>query len=106
MKNLSVREFRDVCNVNNITHFILCSNNQEHYLINSTIKVDLIFNSLIIAFNPNAICLKGQDGLICFERVKYIRMKPDKSPLGTRFTIVCGDFSSEKNNIYYNIVGF
>lgn len=106
MKKMSVREFRDICDANKITRFIMSSNNQEHYLISSTLNIDFVFDELIIAFNPNAICLKNQFGLICFERVKHIRMKPDYSPLGTKFSIICGDFSSSENDVCYNIIGF
>lgn len=106
MKKMSVREFRNFCNSNEISHFILSSDNQEHYLISKTLKHDFVFNTLLIALNPNAICLKNEHGLVCFERVKYVTMKPDPSPLGVKFSIICGDFSSEKNNIRYNIIGF
>lgn len=105
MKNLSVREFRDICSSKGVTNFILASDNQNHNLISNTLRIDLVFDSLLIAFNPNAICLKNENGFVCFERVKYIRMNPDNSPLGIKFTIVCGDFSSNENNTSYTIIG-
>lgn len=105
MKKISVREFKDMCDEKGITQFILSSDNQNRNLISNTLKSDLVFNSMHIAFNPNAICLKNENGLVCFERVKYITVKPGNSPLGTKFSIVCGDFSSEINNISYNIIG-
>ena len=105
MKNLSIREFSEVCRTRGLTRFILTSDNQSNYLINNTLKLDLIFDVALVAFNPNVICLKNANGLVCFERVKHIRMKTDSSPLGIKFTIICGDFSSNNNDISYTIFG-
>lgn len=105
MKKLSIREFRDICTLMNIERFIFASDNQTVSLTTNTIKLGLIFNTVLVALNPNAICLKKSDEYVCFERVKYVKMKSQTSALGTTFEIVCGDNLTSENDISYTIIG-
>ncbi len=104
MQNLSVREFKNVCDTLSPSKFIFTSENQQWDKVNHTIKVSLSFKIMLIAFNPNTICFKNADNALCLERVKYIRVNDENSLIGAVFTIVCGDFSSSDSDVSYTIV--
>ena len=104
MQNLSVREFKSMCESISPTKFIFASKNQEWDKVNHTIKVNLSFKIMMIAFNPNTICFKNADNTLCLERVKYIKVDDENSLIGAVFTVVCGDFFSDTNDICYTII--
>lgn len=104
MQNLSVREFKNMCDTLSPKQFIFLSENQPWNKVEHTIKVKLTFKIMLIAFNPNAICFKNSDDFICLDRVKRIKMSDEKSMLGTIFTIICGDLNNNFNDVSYTII--
>lgn len=104
MENLSVREFKKVCDALSPKQFIFSSENQFWDKVEHTAKVKLTFTIMLIAFNPNAICLKNKDDFLRLDRVKSIKMSDEKSILGAVFTIICGDLSNNLNDVAYTII--
>lgn len=102
MQNLSVREFKNVCDTLSPKQFIFLSENQDWSRVDHTIKVKLTFKIMMIAFNPNAICLQSSTDYLCLDRVKSIKM--NESILGLVFTVICGDSGSNSNDVAYTII--
>jgi hypothetical protein len=104
MSNLSLREFKKMCDSLSFKQFIFSSDNQSWSKIEHTIKMDITFTVMMIAIAPDTICLKDKNSLICLDRVKRIITSDIKSVLGTVFSIVCGDLDSDLNDVTYTIV--
>ena len=104
MVNLSVREFKEVCDTLSSKQFIFSSENQPWHKVGHTINVKLTFTIMLIALNPNAICFKNKDGCLCLDRVKRIILSDAKSILGSVFTVICGDCGSDTNDVAYTII--
>ena len=104
MEILSVREFKNVCDALSLKKFIFYSENQSWDRVENTIKIRLTFTTVLVAFNPNAICLKSEENSICFDRVKSVRMLDNESGLGVVFTIICGDSGNNLNDVSYTII--
>lgn len=101
--NMSVREFRDVCDKNDFREYIFLSENQIWDKVGSTIKTKLVFKIMLIAMNPNAICFRNEESYLCLERVKRVVVN-GQSAIGAVFAVVCGNLSNSDNDITYTIV--
>lgn len=104
MSNLSVREFKEVCDTLSAKQFIFSSENQPWNRVEHTIKAKLTFTIMLIALNPNSICFKNNDNTLYLERVKGVVMSDEKSVLGEVFTIICGDSVNDLNDVSYTII--
>ena len=104
MQNLSVREFKQKCECIAPKQYIFASINQSWNRVEDPMKLEMSFQIMLIAYNPNAICFKNSSGLMCLERVKKIRLDDETSPLGAIFTIVCGDSSGQDHDVSYTII--
>ena len=104
MANLSVREFKEVCDTLPSKQFIFSSENQPWSRVGHTISVKLTFTIMMIALNPDAICFKNKDDYLCLERVKGVILSDVKSILGHVFTIICGDSNSNANDVAYTVI--
>lgn len=105
MRNLSLREFKNICDTLSLNKFIFSSENQCWNKVEHTLRAKLTFTIMLIAFNPNAICFKNPtNDCICLDRVKSIQMSEGISMLGTIFTVICGDSSNNYNDMAYTII--
>ena len=104
MQNLSIREFEQRCDFFSAKQYIFASVNQPWNRIEDPMKLEMSFKIMMIAYNPNAICFKNTAGLLCFERVKSIRLEDENNPLGVVFTIVCGDKSGKERDVSYTMI--
>lgn len=104
MQNLSVREFKQKCESLTPKQYIFSSANQPWNRVEDPMRLEMSFQVMLIAYNPNAICFKNSVGSLCLERVKKIQQNEDVSPLGTIFTIVCGDAIGKEHDISYTII--
>ena len=104
MANMSVREFKKVCDTLSFKQFVFSSENQAWDKVEYTIKAKLTFTIMLIALNPNAICFKHGDDFLCLDRIKHITMSDEKSMLGVVFTVICGDSGNSENDIAYTII--
>lgn len=104
MKKLSMTEFKKTCELLSPDKFIFASENQKWNNAGTTIKANLFFNNMIMAYNPNSICFKGDGGSLQLDRVKSINMSEEDSLLGTVFTVICGDCFSDSHNTFYTII--
>ena len=104
MQNLSVREFKEVCDTLSPKQFIFSSENQNWNKVEYTMSMKLTFTVMMIAYNPNSICFKNGTDYICLDRVKSIKKNDEISMIGGVFTIICGDFSNSSNDVAYTII--
>lgn len=104
MKNLSVREFKDLCSSLSPQQFIFSTENQSWNDTKYSVKMKKTFTRMLVALSPNAICFKNQDDYMCFDRVKFVKVCKEKSILGMIFTIVCGELNNNSNDISYTLI--
>ena len=83
---------------------LFCTDNQAWSNVGNPLKASLVFTSMVMVCNPNVICLKNGESTIWFERVKSVIVDVNRSPLGTVLDIICGDSTSEENDIHYTII--
>ena len=82
-------------------------NIMEQFLSNEiicdVIKSSNVLHKSIISFNPNIISLLSSNGIVSFERVKYIK-DYEESVLGRVFGVVCGNCTDDNQDRTYTIV--
>ena len=83
---------------------LFCTENQAWCKVENPLKASLAFTSMVMACNPNVICLKNGESTRWFERVKGVIVDAERSPLGTVLDIICGDTSSKENDIHYTLI--
>lgn len=103
-KNMSVGELKRYYEGRSLRRILFCTENQSWDKVESPLKANLAFTSMLMACNPNVICLKNGDSTLCFERVKSVQVDADGSPLGTVLDIICGDNSSKENDTHYTLI--
>lgn len=101
---MSVGDLKRYYEGHNPKRILFCTENQSWGRVENPMRVSLAFTSMIMACNPNVICLKNGENTIRFERVKSVIVDADRSVLGTVLDIVCGDNSSNENDIHYTII--
>ena len=104
MQNLSVREFKSLCDSISPKQFIFSSENQDWNKVEHNIRVKTTYTIMMIGFNPNTICLKNSTDYLCLDRVKGIKLNDERSMLGMIFTVICGDSGNNLNDIGYTII--
>ena len=83
---------------------LFCTDNQSWDSVDYPMKAEIVFTSMLMACNPNVICLKNGESTVRFEKVKCVYLDADRSPLGTVLDIVCGDSNTKENDIKYTII--
>ena len=101
---MSIEELRRYYKHRSPRQIMYCTANQTWGKVDNPMKAVLTFSSMIMACNPNVICLKGGENTLWFERVKNVIVDPDRSPLGTVLDIICGDSSCKENDIHYTVI--
>ena len=103
MRKISIKKFKEYCTELSPKHFIFTDEDQNWHSVSDTLRIKLVFDKSIISFNPNAINLLSHNGVISFERVKYIN-DYGKTVLGRVFGIVCGNSTNNNQDRTYTIV--
>lgn len=103
MRKISISEFKNYFDKLSPKYIILSSENQKWQSIINTFRMDLVFDSLIISFNPNVISLISKNGSVSFERVKHI-VENEQSLIGGVFGVVCVDLCDNSKEITYTII--
>ena len=104
MEKLSLPEFRAQFNPA-LFHTILFSTaNQSWNSVDSTIKTDLRFSTMLITLNPNIIYLKDGRNSLQLNRVKSISIPDERSMLGHTFIVVCGNKNDKLNDAKYTLI--
>ena len=83
---------------------LFCTENQAWGKVGNPLKASLAFSSMVVACNPNVICLKNGESTLWFERVKSVIVDAERSPLGTVLDIICSDSASKENDIHYTLI--
>lgn len=103
-KIMSIRELERYYKRRSPRQILYCTDNQTWGGVSNPMKAVLTFTSMVMACNPNMICLKSGENTVWFERVKNVVVDPDRSPLGTVLDIVCGDSAGNENDIHYTLI--
>ena len=103
-KIMSVGELKRYYEGRSLRRILFCSENQAWDKVENPMKVNMTFTSMLMACNPNVICLKSGENTLRFEKVKCIYLDADRSPLGTVLDIVCGDSNTRENDIKYTLI--
>ncbi len=101
---MSVGELKRYYEGRSLRRILFCTENQVWDKVENPLKASLTFTSLLMACNPNVICLTNGESKLSIERVKRIYVDSDGSPLGTVLDIVCGDSTSKENDIHYTLI--
>lgn len=101
---MKFNEWKRYCEGRSMGQFVFCTDNQEWNRIESPLKLSLAFSSMLVMSNPNRICFRGFGNTMCLERVKYILVDTERTPLGTIFVIVCGDSIRGEDDISYTLI--
>lgn len=101
---MSVGELKRYYDLRNPRQILFCTVNQAWNKVDDPMKAVLTFTSMVMACNPNVICLKDGENTLWFERVKRIIVDSDRSPLGIVLDIVCGDSASKENDVHYTVI--
>lgn len=102
---MSMRDLQRYYSEQPLRQFKFCTVNQSWDKVRNPMKADLSFSKMLISCNPNVICLRNGESVMYFERVKYVHVDADSSPLGTVFDIICGDSTNKENDMHYTLIG-
>lgn len=91
MKRVSVTDLRTICDTRRFLAYRLVSADQPRNDIDYSIQFDLTFQQILIAENPDIICLKGTGGMLYFRHIKYVCAAPVDTILGFVFDVICTD---------------
>lgn len=101
---MSIGELKRYYERRGLRRIVFCTVNQAWNQVDDPMKVSLTFTSMVMACNPNVICLKNGENTVWFEKVKGVVVEQDRSPLGTVLDIVCGDSASKDNDVHYTVI--
>lgn len=101
---MNVGELKRYYEGRSLRRVLFCTENQDWSKVEHPLKANLAFTSMLMACNPNVICLKNGDNTLYFEKVKRVYVDPERSPLGTVLDVVCGDSTSKENDIHYTLI--
>ena len=101
---MSIGDLKRYYDGHNPKRILFCTENQSWGKVENPMRVSLSFTSMVMACNPNVICLKDGENTLWFERVKRVIVDAERSPLGTILDVVCGDSSNKENDIHYTII--
>lgn len=103
-KVMSVGELKRYYEGRSLKRILFCTENQVWNKVENPVKANLVFSSMLMACNPNVICLKNGESALYFERVKHIHVDDELSVLGTVLDIVCGDSAGKENDRHYTVI--
>lgn len=103
MKNLTIAEFRDVCNQINPKEIILHSDNQPFKYNELGIKFDFRFTSIDFCLNPDIIYLMFGKSCLQISKIKQI-YKCKSAVCKNKYNVVCTGFCSENSETIHTLV--
>lgn len=103
-KVMNIGELKRYYEGRSFRRILFCTENQLWDKVENPLKANLSFTSMLMATNPNVICLKNGDSVLYFERVKHILVDDKRSVLGTVLDIVCGDNAGNENDRHYTLI--
>lgn len=103
-EKMNVGELRRYYEGRSPKRILYCTENQVWDKVENPLRANLAFTSILMMSHPNVICLRNGDSTICFERVKYVYVDAERSPLGTVLDIICGDKADAQNDRRYTVI--
>lgn len=103
MDKLSVTEFRDFCYINAPMTFIFDTVNQPNGEVKD-VKAVQKYTQMACMLNPNRIMFSNEQGTLCLNRVKYIRLNREANIAGYLFIIVCGNRKDNSDDSSYAFI--
>ena len=104
MQELTLREFNDLCDTLSFSKYTFASENQDNSYDNTSLSICCDFELMLIAYNPNAICFKNQNGFLRLGRVRSIKVRKEHPIVGFVFKIVCDSYFSKTKTVSYTFV--
>ena len=101
---MNVGELKRYYEGRSLRRILFCTENQKWDAVENPMKASLVFSSMLIACNPNIICLKAGENMLYFERVKCVNVDTERSILGTVLDVVCGDSAGKTNDVHYTLI--
>ena len=101
---MNIGELKRYYEGRSLRRILFCTDNQVWDKVENPMKASLSFASMLMACNPNVICLKNGESVLYFERVKCIYVDDERSVLGTVLDIVCGDGTSREDDTHYTLI--
>lgn len=103
-RNMTVGELKRYYKGLRPRQILFCTENQAWDKVESPLKASLAFTSMVIACNPNVICLKDGENTLWFEGVRRVIVDTGQSFLGTVLDVICGDCESLGNDVHYTLI--
>lgn len=103
MENLSIGEFKHMCDKLSPNEFIISTDNQTMDISELGMRCNFVFPTMIVHTNPNSIYFKDAHSYIKFDRIKHI-IKREDSLLGKVFSIICTGFLNTNKETLYTII--
>ena len=94
MKDLTLGEFREICNKLNPKEYILHSDNQSFQFSELGLKFDFRFNTIDFCLSPDIIYLMFGKSCLQINKIKHI-YKCKSSVCRNKFNIVCAGFYND-----------
>lgn len=103
MKRLTVTEFGKFFGRNNVV-FAYDTENQPNGEL-QRVKIVQKYTRMVYMLNPNRIMFSNEQGTICFNGVKYIRLyNNNDTPCYFLFSIVCGNRMNSESDFSYTFI--
>lgn len=103
-KRVSVKELKEYYELHKPQQISFYTENQSWYRVSDPCKIRMSFPIMLIRENPNLICLKSGENMICFDRVRFVEINTELTALGTVLTVCCGDIGGAEPEITYTLL--
>lgn len=100
MRELSITQFRSLCEKTNTTEYIFDTKNQNGGE-NEDVKQSVRYSEMVVMLSPGRICFKNPNGILCFDRVKSIIYNEDLTSTCSSFNIICGNIKNSEEDSSY-----
>ena len=98
MGKIFLPDFLNVCHCIDPEYYVFSTENQKDVqscMFHGKAK----YSEVSVSFSPNRIYFKGDDGLLCLKRIKYIKVGREIPGVSVPITIVCEDENCKDNCI-------
>lgn len=88
-EDITLFDFDKLCRTCGVKRHTYLTFEQKHNSAAPTIVLRFTGSAMYIMYNPNQIVLRGSDGELRFERVKYIRVYHTSDKGGLFYGVIC-----------------
>ena len=100
-----VHDFKEYVDRRKFCRFVFWSENQQWFQVCQTAKVRMAFRQIKVFDAPNIIWLvDGKNHELLFDRVRFVEVDEESSPLGSILSIHCGNHGRGDGETTYTVV--